>query len=302
MAAFSTSCHADKRILSHLRFRRITLSQIDQVESIRSGSGSTLHVYTFASLYSWQKSEQYSICLSDDAYIIRYGSRGNNAYLFPCGSASGKKKLINELLLHESPVFFYVSDSDRCFLEKEYPGIFSFTDCRDDYPYLYDKDEQIALPGKEYKSLRHQVNLGRSVAQNWSTELLAPENIERAILINRQWADGRISQDLADTSPAETALSNFSRLRLWGLLFIADGKDIAYTLGTFITPEIYDICFCKVLDNRCDCYVKWSLYNALPPEVKTVDSEEDMGIPGLRTHKLLRRPKELVRVWKGVAL
>ena len=69
--------------------------------------------------------------------------------------------------------------------------------------------------------------------------------------------------------------------------------------GCFITPEIFDISFCKVLDNRCDCFVKWALYRALPPAVTTVDSEDDMGIAGLRTHKLLRKPKELTRVWKG---
>ena len=38
---------------------------------------------------------------------------------------------------------------------------------------------------------------------------------------------------------------------------------------------------------------------ALPPEVKTVDSEDDMGLIGLRKHKLLRKPKDLTRVWKG---
>ena len=82
---------------------------------------------------------------------------------------------------------------------------------------------------------------------------------------------------------------------------MADGEDIAYVLGTFITPEIFDICFCKVLDKRCDYYIKWELYRILPCQVKTVDSEEDMGLEGLRTHKLLRRPKELIRVWKGDA-
>ena len=83
------------------------------------------------------------------------------------------------------------------------------------------------------------------------------------------------------------------------MLFQADGADIAYVAGSFVTPQIYDINFCKVLDPRCDCYIKWALYAALPTEVKTVDSEEDMGIQGLRTHKLLRQPKELTRVWKG---
>ncbi len=282
-----------------LQFTAISLPQMERVEAIRAGSGSTLYVYTFASLFAWQAHEQYEIHISEDAFLVKHGVRGENAYLFPCGSASGKRRLIDALLLSGFPVFSHVSDEDRRFLESEYPGMFDFTACRDDYPYLYDKDAQIALVGKDFKSLRHQVNLGRAVADTWTTEPLTTENVERALRINRKWAEARFDGDLADTTAAETALRHFSPLRLWGVLFQADGEDVAYVVGCFVTPEIFDVCFCKVLNKQCDCYIKWALYRALPPEVKTVDSEEDMGLAGLRTHKLLRRPKKLVRIWKG---
>ena len=282
-----------------LQFAPITLPQMERMEAIRSASGSTLYVYTFASLFVWQAHEQYEVYISEDAFLVKHGVRGENTYLFPCGSDSGKKRLIDTLLLSDFPVFSYVSDEDKRFLESEYPGLFDFTACRDDYPYLYDKDAQIALVGKDFKSLRHQVNLGRVIAEKWSTELLTEDNVERALQINRKWAEARADGDLADTAAAETALRHFSPLHLWGALFQADGEDVAYVAGCFVTPEIFDISFCKVMDKQCDCYIKWALYCALPPEVKTVDSEEDMGLAGLRTHKLLRRPKELVRIWKG---
>ena len=275
---------------------------MDRVEAIRSASGSTLYVYSFASLFSWQEQEQYGIHISDDAFLVKYGIRGENVYLFPCGSDAGKRRLIDALMAEGSPSFSYVTDEDRAFLENEYPGKFSFIDCRDDYPYLYDKDEQIALAGKDFKHLRHQVNLGRAVANEWSSEILTAENVERAMTINRKWADAHSDGGPADTAAAEAALRHFSLLRLYGVLFQADGDDVAYVAGIFVTPEIFDISFCKVLDKQCDCYIKWALYCALPPEVKIIDSEEDMGLEGLRTHKLLRRPKELVRIWKGIAL
>ena len=284
---------------SSLQFTPITLSQRDQIEAIRAKSGSTLYVYTFASLFAWQVHEGYGICLSRDAFLVKHGVRGENVYLFPCGTDSGKKQLIDTLLREGRPVFSCVSDEDKVFLERTYPGGFRFEACRDDYPYLYDRDEQIAMAGKEFKSLRHQVNLGRAAAQTWTSEPLTAENVERALELNRRWAEARSAEDLADTEAAETALRHFSALRLWGVLFQADGEDVAYVAGSFVTPEIFDISFCKVLDKRCDCFIKWALYSVLPAEVKTVDSEEDMGLAGLRTHKLLRRPKELVRIWKG---
>jgi hypothetical protein len=128
---------------------------------------------------------------------------------------------------------------------------------------------------------------------------LCDGNIDRALSINRLWAEGRDSDGLADTSAAEKALRNFSELDMWGLIFRADDRDIAYVAGCFITPEIFDVCFCKVLDKSCDCYIKWALYCTLPEETVTVDSEDDLGLEGLRKHKLLRQPKEITRVWKG---
>jgi len=259
-----------------------------------------MYVYTFASMFVWQEHEGYAIYIGDDAFVVRHGIRGDNVYLFPCGTKSGKKRLIDALLTEGSPCFSYVTDEDRLFLENEYPGKFSFIDCRDDYPYLYDRDDQIALAGKGYRNLKHHVHSGRSSAENWTVEPLSSDNVPRAIDITRKWASARTDGDIGDAPAAEKALLNFEVLKMWGVLFKADGVDAAYVAGIFITPEIFDTSFCKVLDKRCDCFVKWEMCRHLPPEVKTVDSEEDMGLEGLRTHKLMRQPKELIRIWKGI--
>lgn len=282
-----------------LHFLPLSLSQKEQVEAVRKASGNTLYVYTFASLFSWRKAEQYSIYINDEAFIVKNEAEGEHAYLFPCGTDAGKKQLLDVLLTYEQPVFYTMRDEDKAFLECEYPGKFHFEECRDEFSYLYDKAEQIALKGKIYKRLRHQINTGRATAAHWSVETISEENIERALVLNRRWAAERSSDELTDVEAAQTALHHIKELSMWGLLFVADGKDVAYALGTFVTPEIFDISFCKVLDSCLDCYIKWALYNAFPAQVKTVDSEEDLGIEGLRKHKQLRIPKALTRVWKG---
>jgi hypothetical protein len=286
-------------VASPLSFEPVSLSQMKKVEEIRKAFGNTLYVYDFVSLFTWQEYEEYEICLRDDAFIVKDGAFGENAFLFPCGNYKAKKELIDAVLCYDNLVFSSLTDEDKLFLEKEYPDRFVFEECRDEFPYLYDKQSQIELKGKTYKYLRHQINTGRSVAKEWEAEPIDDSNIERALIINQLWQERRKSEDLADTIAAEKALRNFSLLEMWGRIFKADGEDIAYVAGTFITPEIFDICFCKVLDNRCDCFIKWALYNELPATTETVDSEDDLGLEGLRRHKLLRRPKELTRVWKG---
>ena len=282
-----------------LEFEPITLSHREKIEAIRKNSGNTQYLYTFASLFTWQKDEQYEIYIDGDAFIIKNGAEGEQAYLFPCGSNEGKKRLIDKLIQFEKPELFSLNDDDKAFLEKEYPDRFDFTDRREEYSYIYDKKAQIELSGKDYKRIRHKVNTGRATAENWNIEVLTEDNIKRAISLNGLWANSKGENELTDAPAAYTALSSFKDINLHGLLFQADGRDIAYIAGFFITPEIFDLAFCKVLDTRCDCFVKWYLYNELPDEVKIIDSEEDLGLEGLREHKLFRRPKSLKRIWKG---
>lgn len=282
-----------------LIFEPISLAHKERAEAIRKAYGNTLYVYTFASLFAWQADEQYEICFFGNAFIVKNGAEGENAYLFPCGEDGDKKKLIDSLLQYEKPLFCSMTDEDRLFLENEYPDHFTFEECRDEFIYLYDRAEQVELRGKAFKGLRHNVNSGRSKAIQWTTEEITEENLERALEINRKWAEIRSDYGLADTVAARCALENFEELSLWGLIFKADGIDTAYVAGSFITPEIFDLSFCKVLSKGCDFFVRWAFYSALPMEIKTIDCEEDLGIEGLRINKLSRLPKELVRIWKG---
>ncbi len=282
-----------------LHFEPLTLSLKAQVEQIRKSSGNTQYVYTFASLFAWQTDEKYTICLRDDAFLVKNGAEGEHAYLFPCGSDAGKKALIDALIQQEAPVFYTVSDADKRFLEQHYPHRFSFAENRNEFPYLFDRAEHIALSGNAYKRLRHRIHRGRDAVKEWTSQPLTQENADRAVEINRRWLEVRDFSAHADTFAANTALEHFSALSMWGLLFQADGEDAAYVAGTFVTPEIFDISFCKVLLPECTCYIKWALYCALPDTVKTVNSEEDLGLAGLREHKMLRLPKELTRIWKG---
>ena len=281
-----------------LVFEPISLSHKERVETIRKAFGNTLYVYTFASLFSWQQDEQYEICFLGNAFVIKNGAQCENAYLFPCGEESDKKKLIDILLNGEKPDFCSLTAQDKLFLENEYPNCFLFSECRDEFVYLYDREEQVELSGNKFKRVRHKINSGRSEAEKWEIEALSRDNIERALLINQKWSE-LSGNTLADTSAARKALENFKELSMWGLLFKADGKDAAFVAGSFVTDEIFDLCFCKVLSKGCDYFVRWSSYCALPNEVKTIDCEDDLGIEGLRINKLSRQPKELVHIWKG---
>lgn len=138
------------------------------------------------------------------------------------------------------------------------------------------------------------------MAKEWEAEALTEDNKERAFNIIQKWSETKENTDLTDTAAARCALEHFSQLSMWGLILKADGKDAACVAGSFVTPEIFDLSFCKVLKRGCDYFVRWTAYAALPDEVKTIDCEEDLGIEGLRINKLSRQPKKLIPIWKGI--
>lgn len=280
-----------------LTFEKLTLPDKDRLEKIRGISGNSVYTYTFPTLFSWQEEEDYSVCFSDSAFLVKNGARGANAYLAPCGTEDGVCSMMNALFESGSFELSFVSDTDKALLENRFPGRIRFEECRNDFPYLYDRLAQVELAGKQYKKLRHKINHGKD-SYNWEIEEISESNFRSAIEINRVWQSATDTQT-TDCPAADRALENFRALDMCGFLFRADGKDAGYVLGSFINSSTFDINFCKMLIPETDCYIKWETYRLLPDSVTTVDCEEDMGLEGLRLHKMQRLPKKLETMWKG---
>ena len=81
-----------------LKFIPLSWSLAEEIEAIRKASGNVQYVYTFASLFVWKETEKYEICIGNGAFVVKNGAEGENAYLFPCGSAKGKKEIIDSLI------------------------------------------------------------------------------------------------------------------------------------------------------------------------------------------------------------
>jgi len=269
----------------------------EKIEAIRLASYNRIYTYSFPTLYCWAEEEQYRFSITDGAFLTQNPARGNRAYLAPCGTDEGKKKLVEALLRETSPEFYFLGEQDLDFFNRNFPGSFAFEECPNDASYLFDRSEQLALTGERFKRLRHKVHQSEK-QYRWSVEPITPDNIHRAMKINRIWAEGKENMK-SDLLAATKGLENLEKLHMWGRLFTADGEDVAYILGSFVTPEIFDTNFSKTTLPDIDAYVRWRFFRELPESVTLLDSEEDMGLAGLREHKLRRVPCGMRKVWKG---
>ena len=101
---------------------------------------------------------------------------------------------------------------------------------------------------------------------------------------------------------AALALEHFEELRMRGGMLLVDGKVVAFTMGSEISPRVFDVHFEKAMAEYDGAYTvihqEFAARNLASYEY--INREEDMGIPGLRKAKLSYQPVFLVEKYAAV--
>lgn len=269
------------------------------MEAIRARAGHRLSAHAFASLFLWQESLGLSLCLRDDAFFVRFQARGANAWFFPCGSREEKLAFLRQGLSSPAFTLYYLRQEDVRFLEEHFPGRFTFTPTRGDSEYIYDRSAQLELRGGAYKNLRSKIHKARDRHQ-WRIHPLGPRTYALAELVIRLWQAHR--EGPGDLQVALLALDKFEALEMTGIVLESEDGPQAVAFGSLIAPDMFDLNVTKTLLPSLDSYLKWELYQRLPPQVLRINQEEDLDLPGLRTNKEESVPLEIVPLWKGSVL
>jgi uncharacterized protein len=282
-----------------VEFRPIELGHKDIIEHIRRCCGHNLSSHAFSSLFIWQEQMKLKLYLSKQLFCIRCEDKDNGNYFFPCGSDEEKLRFIPKLLNLGAVSFRYMREEDRCFLEKYFPGRFEFESAREDWEYVYAREEQVRLEGSEFKHLRSKVHKGEQ-AHDWTTIKLSRETIPLAADITRSWrCEAKHNAVSADIGATLKALKFFDELNLSGVLMLNGQVPLAFALGTVISEDTFDLHISKTLEKDIDCYLKWELFKQLPDQIAYINREEDLGIEGLRIHKIRMKPVRFNELWKG---
>ncbi len=282
-----------------LDFTTIKLVDKDRIDNLRRSYGHTLSSHAFSSLYLWKDIMKLKVYLSDKLFCVKCEQENTNEYFFPCGAEEEKQFFISKLLDKEKLSFRYLRDEDREFLEKYFPGRFHFVSTRDDWEYIYDKEEQVRLKGSSFKHLRSKVHRGEQSYQ-WTITKLSKKTIPLAAEVAGKWhTEIKHSRGSIDISATLNALKFFKELQLSGILMLDGDKPLAFALGTAITEDTFDLHISKTLEDDIDCYLKWELFRRLPENIRYINREEDLGITGLRLHKTQMKPVRFNELWKG---
>ncbi|MBQ8400405.1 MAG: DUF2156 domain-containing protein, partial [Clostridia bacterium] len=282
-------------------FRPVTIEEKPLYDRYLSESRNRSCEYAFANMYLW--GQRY---LAEYAGFLMLFSRfdGLDSYPFPMGTGDFRQAL--DAILEDAgersiPCRITNLDGEgRQILETLYPGRFHIYDDRDFYDYVYAIDHLADLPGSKYHRKRNHLRNFEKLYPTYTTEPLGDGNLDKVRIMTDRWYETKrreASQEESGEDPAaafqmeRTALENglkwYRELNMEGLVLLQDGEVLAMTMGSRIAADTFNVHFEKAAPGAEGAYV--GINRAFAdyirekyPEVRYLNREDDMGIPGLR--------------------
>ncbi len=280
-------------------FHEIVIQQRDSIELIRKKYNHKTSSHSFSALFLWKYSNNLSVYIDDDVFLIKRSDREKSDYFFPCGSDEKKMIIINELLKTEKPFFRYMREEDLNFTKKYFPDKFNFIEARNDWEYIYSKDELINLYGSKYGNLRNKIKKAKKIC-DWDIVEINSENINLITEITNLWIKKRNTDpNVKDDTSSIKAFKYFNDLKLRGILLYNENKAYAFSVGCEINGDTFDLHMSKSIINDIDNYMKWEFFKLLPDYIKYINREEDLGIKGIRINKTEMNPIFFNKLWSG---
>lgn len=259
--------------------------------------------YTFAGLYLFRNTYQYNAAwlpseVEGHQKLILRGTRdGKSFYAFPAGMPSDpmlRKSLMSEVDYIKG-LSEHHADPIRVWVEQQ--GHFVWED-RDNFDYLYLKQDLATLEGKKYHKKRNHVN---AFINNYQYEerKFCNDSMADAYQILDTWHAERGRDD--DYIASKEALDRCSELELCGYIVYANGKPAAYTMGESLQKgKTFVVHIEKAISEFKGIYqfINMAFAAILPAHYQYINREQDLGNPGLRQAKMTYLPCGFVKKYR----
>ena len=200
-----------------------------------------------------------------------------------------------------------LTNETRAELEALYPGKFEFTACRNSYDYIYTVEELSELHGKKLQSKRNHCNRFEDEFPDWFTAPITDENLPQCHEMLRIWYEQHepavnaqeLDQLQLEKAALQRAFDHFDELEMDGLLLSDGERIIAFSMGSRMNRDYYDVGFEKAFPDVNGAYAMINrefsrMIAEKYPEVRFLNREDDMGSEGLRRAKESYQPTVLL--------
>jgi len=295
-------------------FQRFDLSKKQEYDRYLQNCGERGCEYSFTNLNLWGRQKAAFV----DGYLVLFSQfERRSVYPYPIGS--GDIKPVLDAIIQDAQERGIVCRlsgllPDDCItLEELYPGRFQFHPDRNSCDYVYSIDDLADLKGRKYQKKRNHLNRFRENHPDCRVVPITKENMAAVENMTEQWYAARMAEDIHDDYHLEQraihrAFCHWEELGLEGLALEEKGQILAMTIGSLLTADTFDIHFEKALEDVDGAYnainQAFAAYlREKYQELRFLNREDDMGLPGLRKAKLSYNPHHLVvkfwaRLWE----
>ncbi|MDO8446296.1 MAG: DUF2156 domain-containing protein [Deltaproteobacteria bacterium] len=250
--------------------------------------------FTFANLYLFRDTHNYQITRLP-GNLLSITGRDNEKSFFMLPFGFPEKSVLDQL--------FNQFNSMKCVSESQAAMLtdmgYLTTEDRDNFDYLYLREELVILPGTKFHKKRTFINAFME-SYSYEGKPLRKEYISDAIRVLEEWRQER--EGLGDYAAAREALEKVDELQLCGGIYYVNGRPSAYTLEEEIAlGETFVIHFEKAVGDYKGLYqfINQSFASILPEKYKTINREQDLGEEGLRQAKITYRPVGFVKKYRA---
>lgn len=296
-----------------IHFQRVKITDRAVLHGVYFNDGKQNSEYSFANLFMWGR-QQFAVVEGCVCAFSHWD--GKSLYLYPEGD--GDKRAALEALMQDAeergiPFRLYgLSPQEAEQLQTMFPERFRLKPVRDSFDYVYDIDRLANLKGRKLQQKRNHINRFIQEHPDWTAEVITPELLPECRQMAADWYAHHNELYGAEDFDLEKAalrrcFDNYEALEMEGMLIRLDGRIIALTMGNHTAPDTFDVNFEKaysdiqgaypLINRTFACYLREKY-----PQVRFLNREDDMGLPGLRKAKESYHPDLLAEKISAVLL
>ncbi|MDR0368352.1 MAG: phosphatidylglycerol lysyltransferase domain-containing protein [Bacteroidales bacterium] len=258
--------------------------------------------FTFSNMIIWGSTYSPAYCIIDGMLCIVSQPDEQKYFNFPLGNGN-EKQVIDQLMEYAEKqnipfVLINITEEMKAKLQTFYPNKFRFSFSEDYSDYLYKVEDLLHLQGKKYQPKRNHINKFKRLYPDYLYNSMTANDIEDCFEMHKHWAEVHCKQNQnnktleIETCATRKALLLFEALELKGGVLRVDGKVAAFTLGTPVNSNTFDICVEKALQEYDGAYpmINQLFLQNHVSAYSFVNREEDLGEEGLRKAKLSYYP------------
>lgn len=268
--------------------------------------------YSFVNLYLWGRQTAAVV----EGYLVLFSHfNGHSVYPFPVGQ--GPIRPVLDAIIADSRErgipcrITSLNQGDMELLESLYPGRFRFRCDRSEFDYVYHIDELADLKGRKFQQKRNHLNRFEAAFPDWNVKALDRTTMNDGKTVIREWFRVKEEQGEPDVGLERVALrramEQFEELNLEGMVLYAGGEPVAVAMGSRLSEDTFDVHFEKAREDVQGAYgmINRAFARYLRekyPQLRYLNREDDLGLPGLRKAKLSYNPAFLVeKCWAYLA-